>query len=331
MPTDRFVDLVGMHLATLRAAKPSPHTIEAYGRDLTGIGKRIAAIHDVALDDLTLSEIDKRSLRSGFASWASDHATSSLLRAWSVWNGFFDQMVVDDIVEGNPMGAVRKPRSTRPPAKVIRGGDTSERLLSAASTPDPRSRNSWPQRDVAVVATFCVTGIRLAELLSLTMSSIDGPVGARRLTVIGKGNKARTIPIDPALETVLDAYLDSRLDRFPDSDLDDPTVKMFVHYDGRPPTPKQIQYLIGQLYRRAGIRSRVPPGALVHALRHTFATQALETGADVVEVQHLLGHASLATTSRYLEATGDRLRDAVTAHPAQIALRAHNRESSDSS
>ena len=63
----------------------------------------------------------------------------------------------------------------------------------------------------------------------------------------------------------------------------------------------------------------------VHALRHTFATDALQAGADVVELQALLGHASLDTTRRYLDATAEGLRDVITGHPSQIALRAHLR------
>jgi hypothetical protein len=84
-------------------------------------------------------------------------------------------------------------------------------------------------------------------------------------------------------------------------------------------------YLIERLYVRAGLRARVPPGALVHALRHTFATSALEAGADVVELQTLLGHSSLDTTRRYLDASAEGLRDVVRGHPGQIALREHLR------
>jgi site-specific recombinase XerD len=66
-----------------------------------------------------------------------------------------------------------------------------------------------------------------------------------------------------------------------------------------------------------------PAGALVHALRHSFASLAIEYGTDVAELRELLGHASLATTSRYLDATTSRLRDAVAAHPSQRALDHH--------
>ncbi len=170
------------------------------------------------------------------------------------------------------------------------------------------------------MATFAVTGIRLGEALALSVGCLDGPPGERRLTVVGKGDKARALPLYPALEAVLEAYLASRAARFPSHDLDRPTTALFVHHRGQALTARQVQYLIERLYVRAGLRAQVPPGALVHALRHTFATAALEGGANVVEVQQLLGHASLDTTRRYLEATANELRDAVRAHPSHLAL-----------
>ena len=117
----------------------------------------------------------------------------------------------------------------------------------------------------------------------------------------------------------------SRRARFPRHDLDYPATPLFVDVRGRGLSVDQVKYLIERLYIRAGLRARVPAGALVHALRHTFATSALEAGADVVELQTLLGHASLDTTRRYLDATAEGLRQVVRGHPGQVALREHLR------
>ena len=87
-----------------------------------------------------------------------------------------------------------------------------------------------------------------------------------------------------------------------------------------------MRYLIERLYTRAGIRARIPAGAMVQALRHSFATDAIQTGADIVELQALLGHASLDTTRRYLDASAEGLRDVIKGHPSQIALREHLRK-----
>jgi site-specific recombinase XerD len=173
-----------------------------------------------------------------------------------------------------------------------------------------------------VAATFCVTGIREAEAAGLSLGALAGEPGARRIEVKGKGGKVRPVPIDPALDAVLLDYLEERAVRFPKDELDHPSTPLFVDARGRRITVDQIRYLVERLYIRAGIRAQVPAGALVHALRHTFATAALEAGADVVELQELLGHASLETTRRYLSATAQGLRHVIAAHPSQAALRA---------
>ena len=85
-------------------------------------------------------------------------------------------------------------------------------------------------------------------------------------------------------------------------------------------TSDQLAHLVERAYRAAGINTRRPEGALVHALRHTFATSLIEHGASLVEVQQLLGHASLATTQIYLATRPDQLRGAVAANPLNTQL-----------
>jgi integrase/recombinase XerC len=266
-------------------------------------------------------DLRRQPLRAAFSSWASDHAAASVRRAHSAWSNFFDFLVAEGVVDGNPMAAIPKPKTPSSLPRAIRAPDAVARLLRAAAQPDGRARQPWPARDLALVATFCVSGVREAEAAGLSMGSLAGPAGNRRMEVVGKGRKVRPVPVDPALERVLDGYLRERSARFPKDDLDHPSAPLFVDVRGRRMTVDQIRYLVEKLYVRAGIRAQVPAGALVHALRHTFATAALEAGADVVELQELLGHASLETTRRYLSATAQGLRHVIAAHPSQVALR----------
>jgi site-specific recombinase XerD len=219
------------------------------------------------------------------------------------------------------MDSVPKPKAPVTLPRSIRAPDAVSRLLRAASEPDPKGHYPWPTRDVALVATFCVTGVREAEAAGLSLGSLVGERGARRLEVVGKGSKMRAVPIDPALDAVIDKYLAERKERFPEEGLDHPETPLFVDAHARRMSVHQIHYLVSKLYVRAGIRASVPAGAMVHALRHTFATAALEAGADVVELQELLGHSSLETTRRYLSATAQGLRHVIAAHPSQAALR----------
>jgi site-specific recombinase XerD len=324
-----FTDLVEDFLDSLRAAKRSDHTISGYRNDLYGVAGRIAAATAPAgldraalLAGLTLGDLDHRALRRGFGSWAGDHAAGSIVRAWTVWNRFFTHLVDDEVAPRNPMKSVPKPKLPREAPRSIRHESPAELLLATAAVPDPRAKLSkrWPERDVALVATFCVTGIRLSEAVSLNLDSITGPAGARRLQLTGKGRKDRAVPVQPGLESVLDRYQATRVERHGPEAVEDPASPLLVHYDGSRLTPARIQYVVEQLYKRAGIRSAVPAGALVHALRHSFASLAVECGSDVVELRDLLGHASLATTSRYLDANASRLREAVAAHPSQRAV-----------
>jgi integrase/recombinase XerC len=326
-------DALEAWLVHLGAAKPSPATLAAYRRDVTGIAARLAVLEGFVEVDtdgrppadaparVTIADLGRQALVAAFASWAGDHASASVRRAHSAWSSCFDYLVAEGVVDGNPMAAVPKPKTPTTLPRSIRAAGAVSRLLEAAAQPDPHGRDPWPARDLALVATFCVTGIREAEAAGLSLGEVSGERGARRMEVRGKGGKVRPIPVDPALDRVLDSYLAERETRFPKHDLDHPSTPLFVDAKGRRMTVDQIRYLVEKLYVRAGIRAQVPAGALVHALRHTFATEALEAGADVVELQELLGHASLDTTRRYLSATAQGLRQVIAAHPSQAALR----------
>lgn len=303
------------HLGT---TKPASATVAAYRRDVVGVARRMAAPDDVGV--LRLEDLSKGALRAAFSSWASDHAAASVLRAHSAWSRFFDFLVAEDLWEGNPMAAVAKPKRPKGVPRAIRHPDAAARLLATAAVADPEARAPWPERDLALVATFCVTGIRVGEAVGLGMASLDGPPGDRHLLIAGKGAQAREIPVHDPLEAALQAFLLTRAARFPGHDLDHPCSPLFVDVRGRRLSADQIKYLIERLYVRAGIRAQVPPGALVDALRHTFAIAALQAGADVIELQNLLGHASLETTRRYLDASAASVREVTGSQRGQVAL-----------
>ena len=302
-----------------QSTRPAATTVAAYRRDVEGIVRRITGDDDVTR--LRLPDLTKGALRAAFASWGTDHAATSVVRAHSAWSSFFDFLVAEDLIDGNPMAAIAKPKTAKTGPRPIRDPDAAARLLAAAAVRDAAARQPWPERDLAMVATFCVTGIRVGEAVRLNLGSLDGPVGAGQLIVVGNGGRTRTIPIHDALEAALYGYLRSRAERFPGADLNLPTGALFVDTRGRRLSADQVTYLIERLYVRAGLRTDVPPGALVDALRHTFAISALQAGADIVQLQLLLGHASLETTRRYLQTSAVGLRETTLGHPAQVALR----------
>lgn len=304
--------------------KHSPHTLEAYRRDLDAITVHLVELLGAPASAITVEQLDIRTLRRAFAR-ISHQSPATVARTWSTWNQLFSFLVAEQVVAGSPMAAIDKPRIPRSRPKAITGDDSVHRLLQAAATGRRGARHPWPERDLAVVVVLLTCGLRLAELLGLTLQSIDGPPGDRVIGVRGKGNKERTVPVEPEVEAVLAAYLESRLRRFPGRLA--ATAPLFVDNRGQVMGRGALQYLVEQLYREAGIRTRVPRGALVHALRHTFATSLARNGASGVELQRLLGHESLATTQRYVDASAREVRAAARANEAYAALRAVTAES----
>ncbi|MEU7999423.1 tyrosine-type recombinase/integrase [Micromonospora sp. NPDC049060] len=313
--------LIEEFLTARATRKPSPHTLEAYRRDLRAVAELAAeeATPPLPLDALPVGALTARVMRAAFARFAAPRAAASVHRAWSTWNSFFSFLVADGVVAGNPMPAVGRPRAPLPQPKPLRGADTPEQLLASVARQEGRQRDPWPERDLAVLALALCAGLRLSELLALRVGSLTGRAGERRVDVAGKGGRPRVVPIEPELDGVLVGYLDSRVRRFGSRTVR-PDAPLLVDRRGEPLRRGGLQYLVESCYRRAGITDRVPRGARLHALRHTFATRLAEDGASAAEIMRLLGHASLASSQTYIEVTAGQQRAAVRSNRTNRAL-----------
>ncbi|WDZ83149.1 tyrosine-type recombinase/integrase [Micromonospora cathayae] len=319
---DSLVPVLVEEFLTARATrKPSPHTLEAYRRDLLAVARLAAqrATPPLPLAELAITDLSPRRLRAAFADFAAPRAVASVHRAWSTWNNFFTFLVAEGVVAGNPMPAVDRPRAPLPQPKPLRGEDTPERLLAAVAQQAGRQHDPWPERDLAVVALALCTGLRLSELLALRVASVAGRPGERRVDVAGKGGRPRVVPVEPELDEVVAAYLDSRARRFGARSVR-PDSALLVDRRGEPLRRGGLQYLVDSCYRRAGVTDRVPRGARLHALRHTFATRLAEDGASAAEIMRLLGHASLASSQTYIEVTAGQQRAAVRSNRTHRVL-----------
>jgi integrase/recombinase XerD len=138
---------------------------------------------------------------------------------------------------------------------------------------------------------------------------------------LGKGGKARSVPIEDALDDVISSYLSSRRTRFPDKRIGSKSP-LFVDGRGEPLQRGGLQYLVEMALRAAGVGDRRSPGALVHALRHTYATRLADDGATATEIMILLGHASLTTSQAYIDATAAEQRRSAAANRTYRALEA---------
>ena len=170
-----------------------------------------------------------------------------------------------------------------------------ERLLDA-----PKGGTLTALRDKAILETLFSTGLRVSELVSLDR---DIDLTRDELTVRGKGEKLRVVFFSQSAKDAIKAYLDKR---------DDMDGALFVQYgknaeskDERRLTPRSVERLVKQYAIKAGITKRVTP----HVVRHSFATDLLQNGADIRSVQALLGHASINTTQIYTHVTDKHLRE----------------------
>jgi site-specific recombinase XerD len=294
-----------------RSAKPSPHSERAARSDFAVIHRFLQ--ESAGADDVSVDEVTPRRLRLAFACFAETHAAASIARCWSTWNQFYGFLVSEELVAGNPMGVVAKPKVGRRMPKPLQGEDAPEQLLQTVAAGARPGRWPWPERDLAFLATALLAGLRLSELIALNLGSIDGRPGERRIKVMGKGRKERTVPIEEPLHDVITRYMDSRRERFPRVKLG-PKAPLFVDRRGDRIKRGGAHYLVERSYRAAGLAGRVPAGAMVHALRHTFATRLAEDGASATEIQALLGHESLNTSQGYIDATANATRQAARAN-----------------
>jgi integrase/recombinase XerD len=301
-----------------RSAKPSPHSERAARSDFTAIHTRLQDA--TGKDQVPLGDVTPKRLRLAFAAFAEDHAAASIARAWSTWNQFYGFLVAEDLAAGNPMGAVARPKVGRRTPKPLQGEDAPEQLLQTVAAGGRAARWPWPERDLAFIATTLLTGLRLSELTGLNLGAIDGRPGERRIKVLGKGRQERTVPIEDPLQRVIDTYMDTRRQRFPGVKLT-PKAPLFVDRRGDRLKRGGAHYLVERSYQAAGLANRVPAGAMVHALRHTFATRLAEDGASATEIQALLGHESLNTSQGYIDATVDRTRQPAGANRTYQTLR----------
>jgi integrase/recombinase XerC len=171
---------------------------------------------------------------------------------------------------------------------------------------DDGAGDDWIRaRDVAVMLLLYGAGLRISEALSLTRR--DAPVSGRDvLRIVGKGDKERLVPILPVTQRAVERYL--ALCPHPL----DAAAPLFVGAKGGPLSPRIIQLAIARMRDELAL----PETATPHALRHSFATHLLAAGADLRQIQELLGHASLSTTQVYTEVDRERILAVYdSAHP----------------
>jgi integrase/recombinase XerD len=296
LPLDAAVDGFLRHAAVERGL--SPRTLEAYGRDLARFA-RFAAEQGVR----DAGALERRHLTGFLESLAEEGlAPRSRTRTLVAARRFVRFLLGTGRLARDPSEGVLGPRRTRSLPKVLRP-DESAALLAAAAGDDPLAL-----RDRAMLEVLYGGGLRVSELVGLPRSALDARAGLLR--VFGKGRRERIVPLgEPALDAVA-RYLEAGRPALARGGRR-PSEALFLSRRGAPMSRQNFFERLRAHALRAGIPAeRVSP----HVLRHAFATDLLEGGADLRAVQAMLGHADLATTQIYTHVSRGRLRELVDAH-----------------
>ena len=303
-------------LGGLAARDASEHTRRAYR---TAVGQYLAWLDERSED---WRAPPRPVLRSYLAELAARRlARTSISSRVAALRSFYRHARREGLVDSDPWAAVMTPRLPRRLPKVLRV-DEVESLLDAVGAGKPTAgaaavrRAALELRDRALVETLYAAGLRVSELAAARVADLD--LGRGELRVLGKGRKERIgLMGAPAREALAEYLADGRpvLAANVDGTRDDGSL--FLNARGGSLGVRGLRYRIDFLLRRA----RLPDGASVHTLRHSFATHMLEGGADLRVVQELLGHASLATTQIYTHVSPTHLREVYrSAHPrARVA------------
>ncbi len=274
-----------MYLSSERGL--SRHTLENYARDLRVL---FAKMGKAGLDALQIQDI--RRVLAGLH--AQGLSGKSLARTLSAWRGFYHYLVKRHGYTHNPCESLRAPKSPRALPKALSPDQTRQLLEAQPGT-------TLLTRDRAILELFYSSGLRLSELAELKLTQLDLTSG--EVTVTGKGNKTRIVPVGKRAEQTLTQWLALR----PSG-----TDYVFPGRGGAHLGQRAIELRLKLWAVCAGLEVNVHP----HVLRHSFASHLLQSSGDLRAVQEMLGHASISTTQIYTRLDFQHLAIAYdAAHP----------------
>ncbi|MFT5698904.1 MAG: tyrosine recombinase XerC [Desulforhopalus sp.] len=278
----------------------SKHTVSGYKRDILEFSATLDeghGINSICVADIRRFVVGLHGRNSG----------ATVARKLSALRTFFRFSLREKLIDVDPVSSIAGPKvgSYIPVFLTV---DETFALLEA-----PTAKDTYRARDRAILELLYSTGMRVSELVTRDLVDLD--FKEEMLTVRGKGDKERMVPVGaPAIEAV-DSWLGQRLQLIEKRAGRGRPVErdaLFLNGRGGRLSVRSVERMVKMYGERAGVLQIVTP----HALRHSFATHLLEMGADLRSVQELLGHASLSTTQRYTHLTLDHLADVYDkAHP----------------
>ncbi|MFR1675007.1 MAG: tyrosine recombinase XerC [Alphaproteobacteria bacterium] len=277
----------------LNERRYSPHTLDAYSRDLSGFFDFAAEHLGKVPETADLAKLEVRDFRAYLSQRAARHIDkSSLARELSTLKNFFKWLARYDILRNPALSVIRTPRRAKVLPKALEVNDTFNVIDEAQNL----ASNSWQGlRDTAIFTLLYGCGLRISEALSLNVGDIGNNDFLR---IKGKGNKERIVPLLPVVVENINKYL-AECPYQPKQG-----EPLFLGARGDRLVPRIIQRQMQKIRAYLGLPDNLTP----HALRHSFATHLLAEGTDLRSIQELLGHASLTTTQRYTDVQIETLK-----------------------
>ena len=280
----------------LNEKKSSQNTTSSYIRDISMFGKYLEYISVKDYKAVTNETIND------YIQWmkASDKASTTILRAAASLKCFYKLLEREGYIDKSPIENIKLDKAEKKLPEVLTGKEV-ERLLE-----QPKSTDFKGFRDKAMLELLYATGIRVSELLNLTLEDINLSLGVIRCR---SNEKERLIPLYNVAIKAVSEYLEKARPMLIE-DVEDNIL--FVNMDGRKMSRQGFWKVIKYYQVKAGIEKDITP----RTLRHSFAAHLLENGADLRSIQEMLGHADISSTHMYVNIVKRQLRDVYTkSHP----------------
>jgi integrase/recombinase XerC len=292
----------------------SDYTVKSYGADLIQFGQFLAgqigrASAATIPPPQTPEQLDEKFLKCEpltvreFLVYlhGQNYTKSTTARKLATLRSFYKFLIRRGMLSVNPLSTIRTPKQEKRLPKCL-DVDQINRLLSA-----PGDGDVLAARDRAMLEVLYSSGIRVSELVELTLGDLDLQEGVLRVT--GKGRKDRLTPIGSQAIKALQRYFELRA---AEPKMAANTTRVFLNKHGESLSTRSVRRKLDKYLAEAGL----DPGISPHTLRHSFATHLLNNGADLRSVQELLGHQSLSTTQIYTHLTTSRMKQVYdAAHP----------------
>lgn len=276
----------------------SANTRQAYERDLRLFCKTLGFKNSDALVNVNREQI------TGYMTQLKEKglAAATIARKLAAIKAFYRFMTAEGYMDANPAEVVEAGTKGIKLPRVL----SEDEVVRLLNQPDIKTAEGF--RDRTMLEVLYATGMRVSELINLTLERVD--LNMKYIIAFGKGSKERIVPLGSVAAEFLQQYLEKVRPKLTHAGRN--TNIVFLAFGGHELTRQRFWQIIRAYGRKANINKALTP----HILRHSFATHLLDNGADLRSVQELLGHSDISTTQIYTHLTNKRLRDIYAkAHP----------------